>query len=127
MEKHRTYSDCIRPVVALAAAIVLLPALRVHAQVTPNCEIRAATGGRLSNGSTSDAGLDGFQDGSQIRLARRVFFADDTSVSGALVDLGNGASVFNLNTNTVNLSRNAVVRGTQGTFTPSAGCEIAPI
>ena len=127
MEKHRTFSDCIRPVVALAAAIVLLPALRVHAQVTPNCEIRAATGGRLGNGSTSDAGLDAFQDGSQVRLARGVFFADDTSVSGALVNLGNSASIFNVNADELKLSRRAVVRGAQGPFTPSAGCEIAPI
>src|SRR5262245_5506555 len=128
MEKHRTFSDCIRPVVALAAAIVLLPALRVHAQVqAPNCEIRAATGGRLNNASTSAAGLDAFQDGSRVVLGRRVSFADDTSVSGALVGLGNGASVFNLNADTVNLGRGAVVRGHQGSFTPSPGCELAPI
>jgi hypothetical protein len=127
MEKHRTFSECIRPAVALAAAMVLLPALRVHAQVVPNCEIRAATGGRLDNASTSDAGLDAFQDGSRVVLGRRVSFADDTSVSGALVGLGNSASVFNLNADKVNLGRRAVVRGVEGSFTPSPGCELAPI
>src|SRR5262249_36216951 len=127
MEKHRMFSDCIRPVVALAAAIVLLPALRVHAQVVPNCDIRTATGGRLNNASTSDAGLDAFQDGSRVILGRRVFFADDTSVSGALVGLGNGASVSNLNTDKVNQGRGAVVRGVQGPFTPGTGCTITPI
>src|SRR5262245_49135031 len=127
MEKHRTFSDRIRPVVALAAAILLLPVLRVHAQVVPNCEIRAATGGRLDNASTSDAGLDAFQDGSRVVLGRRVFFADDTSVSGALVGLGNSASVFSLNADKVNVGRRAVVRGVQGSFTSSPGCDLAPI
>ena len=93
----------------------------------PNCEIRTAEGGRLNNASTSDAGLDAFQDGSRLELGKKVFFADDTSVSGALVGLGNGASVFNLNADNVKQGKKAVVRGVQGPFTPAPGCELAPI
>src|SRR6516165_6007919 len=63
MEKHQTFCDRIRPAVAIAAAL-LLPALRAHAQVqVPNCEIRAAEGGKLDNASTSEADLNAFQDG----------------------------------------------------------------
>ena len=60
-------------------------------------------------------------------LGRKVFFGNGTTVSGSLIDLGNGASVFNLNVDQVQQGKNAVVRGVQGTFTPSPGCVLAPI
>ena len=127
MEKHQTFCDRIRPAVALAAA-VLLPALRVHAQVqVPNCEIRAAEGGKLDNASTSEADLNAFQDGSRLVLGRKVFFADDTSVSGALLDLGNGASLFNVNVDNLHQGKGAVVRGVEAQFTPGPACVLAPI
>jgi len=127
MEKHQTFCDRIRPAVAIAAAL-LLPALRAHAQVqVPNCEIRAAEGGKLDNASTSEADLNAFQDGSRLVLGRKVFFADDTSVSGALLDLGNGASLFNVNVDNLHQGKGAVVRGVEAQFTPGPACVLAPI
>ena len=127
MERHRTYRDCI-PLAAALGAALLLPAGGAQAQIqVPNCEIRAAEGGKLNNASTSDADLNAFQDGSRLVLGKKVFFADDTSVSGALVGLGNGASVFNLNADKVKQGKKAVVRGVQGPFTPGVSCTLPAI
>src|SRR5262249_1470957 len=54
---------------------------------------------------------------------------DDTSVSGALVGLGNGANIFNLNVDNGGLQRGkkVVIRGVQGSFTPGASCTLPPI
>src|SRR5262249_25877954 len=62
-----------------------------------------------------------------LRLGRRVTFADDTSVSGAFVGLGNSASIFNLNADSVQLGKRAVVRGVQGPFIPGVGCTLPAI
>src|SRR5262249_54800397 len=122
MDRYHKYSGRIRLAAAIGAAL-LLPAARVHAQIqVPNCEIRVAEGGRLNNASTSDADLNAFQDGSRLVLGRRVIFADDTSVSGALINLGNGASVFNANVDQLHLGKKALVRGVQGPSEPGVGC-----
>jgi len=127
MARHRTYRDRIRLAAALVAAL-LLPVGRAQAQIqVPNCEIRVAEGGRLDNASTSDANLSSLEDGSRLQLGRRVFFADATSVSGALVGLGNGASIFNLNVDLLQRGKKVVVRGVQGSFTPGVSCTLPPI
>jgi hypothetical protein len=89
-------------------ALVLVTASPGVAQLQiPNCEIRVEQDGRLSNASTSEANLTATAPDGSLRLGRKVFMEDDTSVSGALVGLGNSASVFDLNANVVRRGRNS--------------------
>jgi hypothetical protein len=96
--------------------------------VVPNCEIRVADSGRLDNASSSEANLTATGSDGQLRLGRNVFFEDDTSVSGALVGLGNGASVFDVSTNLLKRGRGAVVRGSTTAFQGAGGtCQLPPV
>ena len=109
----------------LTALIFALPwGSPAVAQTVPECELRVLDGGRLKNGAHSEVDLTATQNGSSIRLGRR---ATITSVSGAMVGLGNGASAGAVNTNDLRLGKEATV-GSQAPFTASAFvCDVSPV
>ena len=101
-------------------SLLLLAAHPAFAQlVVPKCEITVQQGGRFDNASHSDADLSATDADGRLILGRNVVFADATSVSGAFVSLGNGASVFDVNVDELRAGRKAVVRGVQGPFDAS--------
>src|SRR5262245_8645069 len=106
-------------------ALLLIVAFRASAQVqVPHCEIRTEEGGRVNNASTSSADLGAGAADSRLILGRKVFFDDHTSVVGALVGLGNGASVFDVDADSVRRGKGAIVRGVVGPFSAGgAFCE----
>jgi hypothetical protein len=92
-------------------ALLLMVAFRASAQVqVPHCEIRTEEGGRVNNASTSSADLGAGAADSRLILGRKVFFDDHTSVAGAFVGLGNGASVFDVDADSVRRGKGAIVR-----------------
>src|SRR5262245_1693975 len=101
---------------ALAGALLLATQPASGQTVIPECVIQVEQGGRFDNASTSDANLLATEADGQLRLGRNVFFADATSVSGALVGLGNGASIFNLNVFVLKNGKHTTIRGSQQTF-----------
>src|SRR5262245_39499910 len=111
---------------ALAASLLLVTQPASSQTVIPQCEIQLEQGGRFNNASTSDANLSATDPNGELRLGRNVFFNDDTSVSGALVGLGNGASVFNLNVSVLKAGRNTTIRGAQGPFQGGGRPCVAP-
>jgi len=116
--------------VAIVASAVVLTGTRPALGQTqvPNCQISVVDQARLNNRSSSQAGLSVSAVDGDVRLGRNVEFADNTSVSGALVGLGNGASVFDVNTNTLKQGRGAIVRGSQGPFVASGEtCELPAV
>ena len=115
-----------RRLIGLAhVALLLAVAFRASAQVqVPHCEIRTEEGGRVNNASTSSADLGAGAADSRLILGRKVFFDDHTSVVGAFVGLGNGASVFDVEADSVHRGKGAVVRGIVGPFSAAgAFCE----
>src|SRR5262249_36523470 len=113
----------------LTTTVALLMASAAWAQVeVPNCEIRVLEQGRLNNASRSDANLSAVAPEGRVKLGRNVFFEDDTSVSGALVGLGNGASVFDVNVDDLKRGRGSEVRGSQNDFDSSPlDCDVTPV
>src|SRR5262245_11196646 len=112
------------PVAVLVSAALLVVAQTASGQTIPNCEISVVDGARMNNNSSSAAGLSASAVDGRLQLGRRVEFADHTSVSGAFVGLGNGASVFDVNANQLKLGRGAIVRGVKGPFvSDGATCE----
>jgi hypothetical protein len=105
--------------------LFLIVAFRASAQAqVPSCEIRTEEGGRVNNASTSSADLSARVPDSRLILGRKVFFDDHTSVVGAFVGLGNGASVFDVDADSVHRAKGAVVRGVVGPFSAEgAFCE----
>src|SRR5262249_37068577 len=132
MERTDRYGLC--SVAGALGASLFLAAQPAFGQLqVPKCEIRVEQEGRFNNSTsdatTSDANLSATDvvDG-QLRLGRNVVFADATSVSGALVGLGNGASVFDVNVFVLKLGRGAKVRGTQRPFQGgAAACEFPAV
>jgi hypothetical protein len=126
----RRWKSGARNLAGMMGALVLVTASPGVAQLQiPNCEIRVEQDGRFDNSSTSKANLTATATDGSLRLGRKVVMADDTSVSGALVRLGNSASVFDLNATDVHRGRNSEVRGTEThPFTPTPfACDVAPI
>src|SRR5262245_13890172 len=113
--------------VLTAVGLLISSAALAQVQV-PNCEIRVLSQGRLNNASRSDANLSAVAPDGRVRLGRNVFFEDDTSVSGALVGLGNGASVFDVNVDDLHRGRGSDVRGSQNDFDSSPlDCNVTPV
>jgi len=109
-------------------ALLFIVAFRASAQVqVPHCEIRTVEGGRVNNASTSSADLGAGAADSRLILGRKVFFDDHTSVVGAFVGLGNGASVFNVDTDSLRQGRGATVRGVQSPFSAGGAFCAAPV
>src|SRR5262249_35651225 len=111
---------------ALAATLLLVTQPASGQTVIPKCEIQVDQGGRFDNASTSDANLSATDSDGQLRLGRNVFFSDATSVSGALVGLGNGASVFDINVFVLKNGKHTTIRGTQGPFQGGGTPCVAP-
>jgi len=104
---------------------LIVVAFRASAQAqVPGCEIRTEEGGRVNNASTSSADLSARVPDGRLILGRKVFFDDHTSVVGAFVGLGNGASVFDVDADSVHRAKGAIVRGVVGPFSAEgAFCE----
>src|SRR5262249_16676666 len=117
------------PVAVLVSAALLVVARTASGQTqVPNCEISVVDGARMNNNSSSAGGLSASAVGGRLQLGRRVKFANNTSVSGAFVGLGNGASVFDVNANELKVGRGAIVRGVKGPFVSGgATCELSNI
>jgi len=112
---------------ALSASLFLAAQPAFGLQV-PKCEMRVEQQGSFGNASTSDANLSATDVDGQLQLGRNVFFADATSVSGARVGLGNGASIFDVHVSVLKLGRGAIVRGTQQPFQGGAAtCALAAV
>jgi len=112
---------------AIGAALLAMSVSPAPAQGQQACEIRVQDSGRVNNGSTSSGDLSAVASDSQVVLGRNVFFDDGTSVSGAFVRLGNGASVFNVDTDSLRQGRGATVRGVQSPFSAGGAFCAAPV
>jgi hypothetical protein len=114
--------------VLVSAALLVVTRTASGQTQVPNCEISVVDGARMNNNSSSAAGLSASAVDGRLQLGRRVEFADHTSVSGAFVGLGNGASVFDVNANELKLGRGAIVHGVKGPFvSDGATCELQNI
>jgi hypothetical protein len=110
-----------------AGALLLVVAQPALAQLqVPKCEIRLDEGGRINNASTSSADLSAVASDSRLILGRKVFFHDGTSVSGAFVKLGNGASVFDVDADSLHQGKGATVRGVLSPFSAGGAFCAAP-
>src|SRR5262249_27110345 len=81
----------------------------------------------VNDGSTSSADLSAVASDSRLTLGRKVFFDDGTSVSGAFVKLGNGASVFDVDADSVRKGKHATVRGVLSSFSAGGAFCAAPV
>jgi hypothetical protein len=127
MERFRT-SYLWSSVVCLTWASVLIGVQPASGQTqVPSCEIRTQEGARLNNSSTSSGDLGAVAADSRLILGRKVFFDDNTSVSGAFVRLGNGANVFDLEANDVVQGKRVTVRGMLSTFSAGGAFCAAPV
>ena len=111
---------------AIGAALLAMSVSPAPAQGQQACEIRIQDSGRINNASTSSADLSAVASDSQLVLGRKVFFDDGTSVSGAFVRLGNGASVFDVDTDSLHQGRGATVRGVVSPFSAGGAFCAAP-
>ncbi|HKA88607.1 MAG TPA: hypothetical protein VKE22_13145 [Haliangiales bacterium] len=111
---------------AIGAALLAMSVSPAPAQGQQACEIRVQDSGRVNNASTSSADLNAVADDSRLTLGRNVFFDDGTSVSGAFVRLGNGASVFDVNADSLHTGKGATVRGDQSPFSAGGAFCAAP-
>jgi hypothetical protein len=111
---------------AIGAALLAMSVSPAPAQGQQACEIRVQDSGRVNNASTSSADLSAVASDSQLILGRKVFFDDGTSVSGAFVKLGNGASVFDVDADSLNQGKGATVRGVLSPFSAGGAFCAAP-
>ena len=128
MERIRRLQPCGSVAVLVSAAFLFVVRTAGAQTQIPNCEISVVDGARLNNNSNSAAGLSASAVDGRLRLGRRVEFADNTSVSGAFVGLGNGASVFDVNADVLKAGRGATVRGVKGPFVGGGGtCDLPDV
>src|SRR5262245_61882204 len=111
---------------AIGAALLAMSVSPAPAQGQQACEIRVQDSGRVNDGSTSSADLSAVASDSRLTLGRNVFFDDGTSVSGAFVRLGNGASVFDVDADSVRQGKRATVRGVLSPFSAGGAFCAAP-
>src|SRR5215468_9773326 len=112
---------------AIGAALLAMSVSPAPAQGQQACEIRVQDSGRVNNGSTSSADLSAVASDSRLTLGRNVFFDDGTSVSGAFVRLGNAASVFDVDADSVRKGKHAKVRGMLSPFSAGGAFCAAPV
>ena len=111
---------------AIGAALLAMSVSPAPAQGQQACEIRVQDSGRVNNASTSSADLSAVASDSSLILGRKVFFDDGTSVSGAFVKLGNGASVFDVDADSLHQGKGATVRGVLSPFSAGGAFCAAP-
>jgi hypothetical protein len=112
---------------AIGAALLAMSVSPAPAQGQQACEIRVQDSGRVNNASTSSADLSAVASDSSLILGRKVFFDDGTSVSGAFVKLGNGASVFDVDADSLHQGQGATVRGVLSPFSAGGAFCAAPV
>jgi hypothetical protein len=112
---------------AIGAALLAMSVSPAPAQGQQACEIRVQDSGRVNNASTSSADLSAVASDGSLILGRKVVFDDGTSVSGAFVKLGNGASVFDVDADSLHQGKGATVRGVLSPFSAGGAFCAAPV
>jgi hypothetical protein len=96
-----------------------------------SCQFLVRTKGRFNNDAKIDGNLGANDPGGFIRIARRAFMADGTTLAGDTANIGNWGSAFDVAANTIiDHARGATIRGSRGPVSlplTSPYCPLPPL